>query len=69
MSSVSEVWVRLLDGEDVKSLVGGKVEGTGGGVMVALVSCGSTKDGGRSGKKGVEISIGSGGVRDMSIEG
>ena len=61
VSSVNEMWVRLLDGEDVKILGGGKVEGTGGGVMEALVPCCCTKDGGRSGWNG--------GGRHMSIEG
>ena len=31
---------------------GGKVEGTGGGVMEVLVPCGGVKDGGRSGRRG-----------------
>ena len=60
VSSVDEVCVRLLDGEDVKILCDGKVDCTGGGVMEALVPCGCAKDGGLSGRRGGESVIGSG---------
>ena len=60
VSSVDQVFVRLLDGKDVKILCGGKVNGTGGGVMEALIPRGCAKDGGLSGTRGGESVIGSG---------
>ena len=52
--------MRLLDGKDIEILCGGKVDGTGGGVMEALVPCGCVKDGGLSGRRGGESVIRSG---------
>ena len=60
VSSVDQVFVRLLDGEDVEILCGGKVDGTGGGVMKVLIPCGCVEDGGLSGIRGGESIIGSG---------
>ena len=57
---VDQVFVRLLDGEDVKILCSGKIDGTGGGVMEALIPRGGAEDDGLSGIRRGDSGIGRG---------